>query len=105
MKTKMMGVPKAFDKYTQDEVDLILSLVPTSENVKILAGSLGRTEGAIQVLYEYAYSGTWLKKDFERMEAHQDNVLTKIANTKRKRGITIGYRPRKISSSKQSVQQ
>ncbi|MFQ5852454.1 MAG: hypothetical protein ACE5JU_17970 [Candidatus Binatia bacterium] len=93
MKTKAEGVPKAFEKYKQFEVDLILSLVPTYKNVRRLARSLGRTEDAIHVIFRYAYSGRWLKEDLGQLGPHQDNILTKIAKAKRRAGITIGYQP------------
>ena len=93
MKTKSDGVTRAFERYSQQEVNLILSLVPTFTNVKNLAKSLGRSEEAISMVYHYAYSGEWLKRDLAEMEEHQNNVLTKIAKAKTKYGIFIGHKP------------
>ena len=93
MKKKVDGVARAFERYSQQEVDLILSLVPTHTNVKNLAKSLGRTQDAIYVVYNYAYSGRWLKRDLAEMDEHQNNVLTKIAKAKKKSGIFIGHEP------------
>ncbi len=93
MKKKSDGVARAFERYSQQEVDLILSLVPTHTNVKNLAKSLGRTQDAIYVVYNYAYSGRWLKRDLADMDEHQNNVLTKIAKAKKKSGIFIGHEP------------
>lgn len=94
MKTKRDGIPRAFEPYKQKEVDLILSMVPTHANVKNLAESLGRTKDAIYTVYNLAYSGKWLKDFLGGMEKHQDNVVTKIARTKKKSGIFIGHKPR-----------
>ena len=93
MKKKSDGIVRAFERYSQQEVNLILSLVPTYTNVKNLAKSLGRSDDAIYVVYHYAYSGKWLKRDLAGMEEHQDNVITKIAKAKKKYGIFIGYEP------------
>lgn len=93
MKKKSDGVARAFERYSQQEVDLILSLVPTHTNVKNLAKSLGRTPDAIYVVYNYAYSGRWLKRDLADMAEYQNNVLTKIAKAKKKSGIFIGHEP------------
>jgi len=93
MKKKSDGVVRAFERYSQQEVDLILSLVPTHTNVKNLAKSLGRTQDAIYMVYNYAYSGKWLKRDLAEMDEHQNNVLTKIAKAKKKNGIFIGHEP------------
>ena len=93
MKKKSNGVARAFERYSQQEVNLILSLVLTHTNVRNLAKSLGRTPEAISMVYHYAYSGKWLKRDLAEMEEHQNNVLTKIAKAKTKYGIFIGHEP------------
>lgn len=92
MKTKADGIPKAFEPYKQKEIDLILSMVPTHNNVRNLAESLGRSEDAIYTVFELAYSGNWLKNELGRMKEHQDNVVTKTARTKKKSGIFIGHK-------------
>ena len=94
MRTKRDGIPRAFEPYSQQEMDLILSLVPTHANVKNIAKSLGRSQDAIYTVYHYAYSGRWLKRDLAEMGEHQDNVLTKIAKAKKKYGIFIGHEPK-----------
>ena len=94
MRKRSEKLPRAFARYSQQEVDLILSLVPTYANVKNLAKSLGRSEDAIYVVYHYAYSGKWLKRDLAEMEKHQDNIITKIAKAKKKHGIFIGHEPK-----------
>lgn len=93
MKTKSNGVVRAFERYYQEEVNLILSMIPTHNNVRNLAKSLGRTKDAIYVVYNYAYSGKWLKRDLAMMDEHQNNVLTKIAKAKNKYGLFIGHEP------------
>lgn len=92
MKTKADGIAKAFDPYRQEEVNLILSLSPTHQNVKNLAGSLGRSEDAIRAIYKLAYSGKWLKKSVERFGGGA-NIIDKIGTAKKALGIIIGHRP------------
>jgi hypothetical protein len=94
MRKRSEKLPRAFARYSQQEVDLILSLVPTYANVRNLAKSLGRSEDAIYVVYHYAYSGKWLKRDLGEMEKHQDNIVTKIGKSKKKIGIFIGHEPK-----------
>ena len=93
MKTKNDGVRRAFEPYSQKEINLILSLVPTYENVKNLANSLGRSEEAISFIYQYAYSGKWMKEGVADQEVNRNNVFTKIAKAKQKAGIFIGFEP------------
>ena len=91
MKTKKDGIPNAFAPYKQQEINLILSLVPTHGNVRNLAKSLGRSNDAIYVIYHRAYSGRWLKDVLNRTEDTQDNVVTKVARAKKKLGIFVGH--------------
>jgi len=95
MKTKADGIPKAFEQYKQQEIDLILSLPPTHKNVKNLAKSLGRTQDAIYTIYHLAYSGKWLKQSIIGCTDNADNVVTKIAKTKEKYGMFIGHEIKK----------
>ncbi len=94
MKKKSEKLPRAFAPYSQQEVNLILSLVPTYENKKNLAKSLGRSKKAINLVYKLAYSGRWLKRDLTELGEHQNNVLTKIAVAKKRLKIFIGYTPK-----------
>ena len=91
MKTKADGVPKAFERYSNQEIELILTLPPTYKNVKNLAKALGRTEDAIFTIYYMAYSGKWLKSMSKEMQPYQDNVVTKVTAAKKKLGIFIGH--------------
>jgi hypothetical protein len=91
VKTKKDGIANAFSPYKQEEINLILSLVPTHTNVNNLAESLGRSPEAIYTIYNMAYSGRWLKDTLKGMEESQDNVVTKIARAKKKYGIFIGH--------------
>jgi hypothetical protein len=93
MKTKADGISKAFEPYSQKEIDLILSLIPNKTNTTNLSKSLGRSFNAIGMIYEIAYSGRLLKNTLENMDDTQDNVYTKIANAKKRLGIYIGYEP------------
>lgn len=94
MKTKKDGPPRAFDRYYDEEIELILSVTPTYANVRILAKSLGRSEEAIWTIYELAYSRKWLKGQLKRFGPDQDNVMTKISRAKKKIGIIVGYKPK-----------
>ena len=94
MKTKADGVPKAFEPYTKEEIQLLLSMLPTHDNVRIIAKTLGRSRGAIYTLYRLAYSVDWLKENIQNTAPHQDNVVTKIASAKKKLGIFVGHRPK-----------
>ena len=94
MKTKSDGEANAGQPYTQDEVDLILSILPTHENVARIASSLGRTREAIYFIYLNAYSGQWLKSQLAQTNEKQDNVFTKIGKAKSKVGLAIGHMPK-----------
>jgi hypothetical protein len=93
MKKTTDGVEKAFKPYKKQEIELVLSIVPTHRNVKNLAKSLGRTENAIYVIYNLAYSGKWLKEWLSDLGPHQDNVGSKVAASKKKLGIFVGHQP------------
>ena len=67
LRTKKDGIPNAFAPYKQQEINLILSLVPTHGN------------------------GRWLKDVLNRTEDTQDNVVTKVARAKKKLGIFVGH--------------
>jgi hypothetical protein len=41
--------------YRAGELELILSIAPTDQNIRRLAGSLGRSESAIGIVYRIAY--------------------------------------------------
>jgi len=91
LKTKKDGIPNAFAPYKQEEINMILTLVPTHGNVKNLAKSLGRSTDAIYTVYHLAYSGRWLKDTLNGMRDSQDNVATKVARAKKNLGIFIGH--------------
>ncbi len=94
MKTKDEITPRAFERYSTEEVELILSLIPTRRNVKNLATALGRSEDAIETVFEIAYSGKWLKKELEEAGPNQDDVMTKVGGVKKNLGIFVGHRPK-----------
>ena len=89
MRKKSDGIEKAFAPYNQKEIDLILSLVPNKTNTLNLAKSLGRSFDAIGMIYQIAYSGNMLKNSLASMKESQNNVIAKIARTKKKYGIYI----------------
>jgi hypothetical protein len=93
MQKKGRRAPKAFEPYTNQEVELILSILPTHRNVKNLAKALGRTQDAIYTIYKLAYSGRWLKQSLQALGDDQDNVMTKVGRAKTKLGIFVGHQP------------
>jgi hypothetical protein len=70
-------------KYREGELDLILSLVPTKENVRRLASSLGRSTGAVEVVYRMAYT------KFGRGGKGSDIQKRKIREAKRRCGLIL----------------
>jgi len=97
MKTKSDGVQKAFEPYKQMEIDLVLSLTPTHENVKNLSTVLGRSKEAISTIYNLAYKANWLKSEMARTDG-KNNIYLKIVKAKKKHGIFIGYNPKSTDS-------
>ena len=80
--------------YSDEEVELILTQLPTWENIVRLSRVLGRTKAAIAVVFEMAYSSKWLKAQIEKNEGCAGgNVHMRIAAAKKKLGIIIGHRP------------
>jgi hypothetical protein len=71
--------------YKDGELEVILSLAPTAENIQRLSRLLDRSEDAIQIVYNIA---------FEHGPFGQDaNVQTrKILEAKERVGIRIGRR-------------
>lgn len=69
--------------YAPGELEVILSLIPTDENIGRLAALLGRTEDAISIVYRIAYE----RGKFARSA---DVQRRKIFEAKRTVGICIG---------------
>jgi len=69
--------------YKEGELDVILSLAPTTENIKRLSTLLDRTEGAIEIVYKIAFEhGPF---------ANSATIQTrKILEAKKRVGIKIG---------------
>lgn len=75
-------------EYSEEEMDLILSLAPTSENIRRLSKVLGRSEAAVTLVYRsaFGYGG------FPEGEAFNRKVL----KAKERLGIELGRKtPRK----------
>ncbi len=69
-------------EYRAGELELILSLAPTSENIKRLGLVLGRSEEALRLVYRRAFSHT----DFPEGAA----LGRKVVAAKRHLGISLG---------------
>jgi len=69
---------------------LILSLAPNSKNTATLAKALGRSGNAIGMIYQIAYSTKLLRQNIDGIG---NDVFDKIAQSKKKAGIFIGYEP------------
>jgi len=83
--------PNKGKPYSQAEIDLILSLVPNNKNTTTLAKALGRGSNAIGMIYQIAYGGKLLKKNIKGVG---NDVFDKIADSKKRSKIFIGYEPK-----------
>jgi hypothetical protein len=97
-KFKLRIVPpkRANEPYSDSEVELILSKVPTRRNVVLLARSLERTRAAITTIFQMAYSGKWLKQTIEDNAGcpGRNNVHLRIAEAKARMEIVVGHQPK-----------
>ncbi len=96
IKLRIVPPERANEPYTDSEVELILSKVPTAQNVALLARVLKRTRAAISTIYALAYSGNWLKQTLEANNGTvgRSNVHMRIASVKNRLGIIIGHQPK-----------
>lgn len=96
IKIKLIPPERANAPYSDAEVELILRLTPTRDNVALLARTLKRTRAAISMIYAIAYSGTWLKQTLEANNGctGRSNVHLRIAEVKDRLGIIIGHQPK-----------
>lgn len=69
--------------YKYGELEIILSLPPTSNNIRWLSSALERSESAIHIVYRFAYGHGSFGKDAKAMDA-------KVLAAKRQVGIAIG---------------
>ena len=77
-------------EYREGELELILSLAPTSENIQRLAKVLGRSESALQLVYRAAFG----HGAFPEGKAFNQKVFA----AKQTLGIAVGLKtPRKPS--------
>jgi hypothetical protein len=79
-------------EYKAGELEIILSLVPTKENIRWLSALLERDKGAIEVVYKLAYEHGPFGKDATIQER-------KIMEAKKKLGIAIGRKVARKSSA------
>ena len=71
------------EPYKDGELEVILSLVPTVDNIKRLSSLLGRSEEAIEIVYRIAFE----HGPFGRQATVQER---KIMAAKKRVGIKIG---------------
>ena len=75
--------------YVRGELEVILSLAPTRNNILFLSELLGRTKGAIELVYKLAYEhGSFGKEAGVQTE--------KILAAKKRVGIAIGRKGRAV---------
>ena len=74
--------------YKEGELEIILSLVPTNNNIKWLAKLLDRSEGAIRIVYKIAY-------EKGKFGTTADIQGKKIFETKKRLCIEIGGKNKK----------
>ncbi|MDB4368533.1 hypothetical protein N9Z58_00185 [bacterium] len=71
------------EKYKDGELETILSLVPTKDNIARLSALLERSEQAIRIVYRIAYQHGSFGKDAKAQEK-------KVLAAKKKVGIVLG---------------
>jgi len=71
--------------YAAGELEVILSLAPTHNNIRYLSELLGRSMGAISVVYKLAFEHGPFGKD-------AGTQMRKVLFAKRRVGIAIGRR-------------
>ena len=93
--TVVVPPKRANEPYSESEVELILSSLPTYQNARVLGESLQRSAAAIMTVFKLAYSGKWLKQTLEAKADAVDpqNVHTRIGRVKKKLGIVVGHLP------------
>jgi hypothetical protein len=69
--------------YKAGELEVVLSLAPTSQNIHWLATLLGRSESAIEIIYKHAF-------EHGPFGASADIQSRKIIEAKKRIGIRIG---------------
>jgi hypothetical protein len=70
-------------QYRDGELEVILSLPPTSSNIRWLSSALQRSESAIRVVYRFAFGHGSFGKSARSMDA-------KVLAAKKRVGIAIG---------------
>jgi hypothetical protein len=84
---------KPSHEYRAGELELILSLAPTSDNIQRLAKVLGRSESALKLVYRAAFG----HGAFPEGKAFNQKVLA----AKKSLGIAIGLKKTRKQSTKQ----
>ena len=74
---------RKYKPYKDGELEVILSMAPTKQNIKWLSALLDRTPNAIEIVYKIAYEHGPFGKNAEIQER-------KIIDAKERVGITIG---------------
>jgi hypothetical protein len=85
---------KSSHEYLEGELELILSLAPTSENIQRLAKVLNRSESALQLVYRAAYG--------HRTFPEGRSFNRKVFAAKRKLGLGIGRKTPRLSKTTNS---
>jgi hypothetical protein len=79
--------------YKPGELEVVLSLAPTNQNIRWLATLLERSEDAIQIIYKQAFEYGPFGKTAKIQEK-------KILAAKKRVGIAIGRRKRRLRAKK-----
>lgn len=69
--------------YKPGELEVILSLAPTKQNIRFLASLLERSERAVEIVYKHAF-------EHGPFGAEANIQVSKIINAKKSVGISIG---------------
>lgn len=70
-------------QYKDGELETILSMAPTKQNIQFLSELLGRSAEAIEIVYKLAFEHGSFGRD-------ADAQKTKILEAKKRVGISIG---------------
>jgi hypothetical protein len=79
-------------EYASGELEVILSLAPTKQNIDFLSQLTGRTAKAISIVYRIAY-------DHGPFARSADTQQEKILRAKRRVGIVIGRQTSRRSTN------
>lgn len=76
--------------WSEEEMFLVGSYVPTDKNIQMLAKHLGRTAHAVQYFYYKLYRKTTDLKQWAEIDTSKSEQAKKILKVRRELGLVIG---------------